>query len=118
MTKNSYLKKWQDENLGWVTEHGHKAEDWEKDLTPVHSLINTECIQIAEFLINKNRDYKNSFADPINIFCRLSAEDQINCRIDDKLSRIKNTDCKNFNEDTEKDLIGYLILKRVLRNME
>jgi 4-diphosphocytidyl-2C-methyl-D-erythritol kinase len=79
-------------------------------------LIDRECENIKALLIAKNKAYGNSFAEPINIFCQLSAEDQINVRIDDKLNRIKKgQDKEAVPEDTELDLIGYLILKRVLR---
>ena len=80
-------------------------------------LISKECDEIKELLIAKNKAYGNSFSEPINIFCKLSAEDQINCRIDDKLNRIKKGQNTEYvPEDTEKDLIGYLNLKRVLRS--
>jgi hypothetical protein len=79
-------------------------------------LIDRECENIKSLLIAKNKAYGNSFAAPANIFCKLSAEDQINVRIDDKLNRIaKGNDKEAVPEDTELDLIGYLILKRVLR---
>jgi hypothetical protein len=39
--------------------------------------------------------------------------EQTNVRIDDKLKRIKNNNLI-IKEDTELDLIGYLILRRIL----
>ena len=80
----------------------------------VQETICEVCHEIAAFLVRKNGDYGNSFADPVGIFSKLSPLDQLNVRIDDKLKRIKNAGEKNFNEDTELDLVGYLILKRVL----
>jgi len=81
-------------------------------------LIDTECENIKALLIAKNKAYGNSFAQPANIFCKLSAEEQINVRIDDKLNRIaKGKQTEDVPEDTEIDLIGYLILKRVLRRI-
>lgn len=85
----------------------------------IHELIEQECREIADLLIAKNKAYGNSFAEPINIFSKATPEEQINVRIDDKLNRLmkgKNTEC--VPEDTEKDLIGYLILKRVLRRLK
>jgi hypothetical protein len=76
--------------------------------------IREVCDELGDFLIKKNEDYGNSFADPVGIFSKLSPLDQLNVRIDDKLKRIKNAGDKNFDEDTELDLVGYLILKRVL----
>jgi hypothetical protein len=79
-------------------------------------LIDTECQNLAEMLKAKNRAYGNSFADPVRIFSRVTPEEGLNIRIDDKLSRIARG--KNAGEDAELDLIGYLILKRVLRRLE
>lgn len=77
--------------------------------------IRQECDAIKEFLLAKNRAYGNSFADPIGCFSKGSAHEQLNVRIDDKLSRIMRGDMTEFSaEDTLLDLIGYLILKRVL----
>ena len=79
-------------------------------------LIDRECENIKALLIAKNKAYGNSFADPINIFSQATPAEQINVRIDDKLNRIKKgQDKEAVPEDTELDLIGYLILKRVLR---
>ena len=85
-----------------------------KDKSLVQETICEVCTEISAHLVRKNNDYGNSFADPVGIFSKLSPLDQINVRIDDKLKRIKNSGDKNFNEDTELDLVGYLILKRVL----
>jgi hypothetical protein len=79
-------------------------------------LIDMECQNLAEMLKAKNRAYGNSFADPVRIFSRVSPEEGLNIRIDDKLSRIARG--KDAGEDAELDLIGYLILKRILRRVE
>ena len=79
-------------------------------------LIEYECLEIAEMLKDKNRAYGNSFSDPVRIFSRATPEDGLNIRIDDKLSRIARG--QNAGEDAELDLIGYLILKRVLGRLE
>lgn len=79
--------------------------------------IEKECNSIKDLLIRKNLAYGNSFMYPANIFCKLTALDQINVRIDDKLNRIsKGINKEDVQEDTELDLIGYLILKRVLQH--
>ncbi len=80
--------------------------------------IKEVCSSICELLLKKNADYGNSFAHPIGVFSQASAEEQLNVRIDDKLKRIQNQTQghdPSILEDTELDLIGYLILKRVLR---
>ena len=75
--------------------------------------IKKECTVIMEMLLQKNKDYGNSAFSPVRVFSKADNIEQINIRIDDKLSRIKNITAKTFNEDTELDLIGYLILKRI-----
>jgi hypothetical protein len=67
-------------------------------------------------LIAKNQAYGNSFSDPVRIFSKATPEDGLNIRIDDKLSRIARG--QNAGEDAILDLIGYLILKRVLGRLE
>lgn len=78
--------------------------------------ILTQVKAIAEKLIEKNKKYGNSAIQPQRIFSRADPIEQINVRIDDKLSRIKNQQV-NEDEDAEFDLIGYLILKRVFNNL-
>lgn len=84
----------------------------------VQQTIRSECAAIADLLVKKNQDYGNSFADPVMIFSKSDPEEQINVRIDDKLKRLMNRGDKNISEDTEADLIGYLILKRVYRKIK
>jgi hypothetical protein len=79
-------------------------------------LIDMECQNLAEMLKAKNRQYGNSFADPVRIFSRLSPEEGLRIRIDDKLSRIARGN--DAGEDTVLDLVGYLILLRVLHRAD
>lgn len=67
---------------------------------------------IADMLIEKNKSYGNSALDPIRIFSKADTLEQLYVRIDDKLSRIKRGN-SNINEDTIKDLIGYLIIVKI-----
>jgi len=75
------------------------------------SIIN-QCNAIKEMLLEKNRKYGNSAIHPKRIFSKADNVEQINVRIDDKLSRIQSGQLDD-DEDAELDLIGYLILKRV-----
>ena len=85
----------------------------------IHERIDAECENIKQLLISKNKAYGNSFAEPLNIFSSVDAEEAINVRIDDKLKRIMcGQEKEHVPEDTELDLIGYLILKRVYRNSQ
>ena len=78
-------------------------------------LIISECDSIKELLLQKNDAYGSSFRYPINIFSKTEALEQIKVRIDDKLNRIsKGKNLDKVQEDTVLDLIGYLILMRVL----
>lgn len=81
--------------------------------------IQAICIEIAKMLCDKNERYGNSAIEPKRIFSSSSPIEQINVRIDDKLSRIKHATETGIedNEDAELDLIGYLILKRAARNL-
>ena len=70
------------------------------------------CDEIKEILLGKNRKYGDSAINPVRIFSKANPIEQINVRIDDKISRIKSAQ-DDDTEDAELDLIGYLILKRV-----
>jgi hypothetical protein len=70
--------------------------------------------QIKSLLQSKNKKYGNSALEPVRIFSKANETDQILCRIDDKLSRIKNMGSDTqIDEDTVNDLIGYLILLKI-----
>ena len=87
------------------------------ELTYTQKMIKKECDQIAALLITKNQSYGNSFAEPINIFSKQPPEEQLATRIDDKLNRLAKGSTFQ-NEDTILDLIGYLVLLRVLRTQK
>lgn len=73
-----------------------------------------ECNAIAEMLCEKNRKYGDSALNPVRVFSRCDALEQINVRLDDKLSRLRSGQGDDT-EDAELDLIGYLILKRIAK---
>jgi len=75
--------------------------------------IRTVCRWVERLLIAKNRSYGNSVFESLGIFSKADALAAVNARLDDKLARIKSQD-STFQEDTELDLIGYLIIKRVI----
>ena len=78
------------------------------------SLIAEICNDIRDLLLTKNRAYGNSALNPIRIFSKTDAKEQILVRIDDKLNRIKQgNDILDKDEDVIQDLIGYLILLKV-----
>lgn len=69
--------------------------------------------EIETLLLDKNIAYGDSFSRPINVFTKLPAREQIHVRIDDKLNRVQKGQ-EFYGDDTILDLIGYLILLRVL----
>ena len=87
----------------------------------IHSLsapsgneILTNCLGIAQMLIEKNIAYGDSALDPVRIFSKSNPVEQLHVRIDDKLSRLmKGTDYPGDNDID--DLIGYLILLKVAK---
>jgi hypothetical protein len=79
------------------------------NLTEVNKLIELECEQLKELLIQKNIDYNNSLHNPISVFSKVSNIDGILARLDDKLNRILKKGINDKTEDTVSDLIGYLI---------
>lgn len=68
---------------------------------------------VVNLLLEKNKAYGDSALNPANIFAKGSAVDNLCCRIDDKLMRIKNKGIDDKTEDTLVDLIGYFILLKI-----
>ena len=79
---------------------------------PAGPEILLECLNIATLLLEKNIAYGNSALNPIQIFAKIPAGDQLDVRIDDKLNRIKNGSVYAGDNDMF-DLVGYLVLKLV-----
>ena len=77
-------------------------------------MIERECDSVKEMLLEKNKAYGNSAEDPVRVFSNVDPLEQLNVRIDDKLSRIARGH-EFQGDDTELDLIGYLVLKRVVK---
>ena len=78
-------------------------------------LIVKTCDEIRDMLLRKNAAYGNSALEPMRVFSKAAADEQLNVRIDDKLSRLVRGHAGG--EDVELDLIGYLMLKQVWRRM-
>lgn len=79
--------------------------------------IDAACKEIRNFLLAKNKAYGNSAAEPVRIFSKADPLEQINVRIDDKLSRlIRGTAYPG--DDDELDLVGYLLLRRAVKTYQ
>jgi hypothetical protein len=87
-----------------------------EDLNPTQEAIAKVCDELKEFLINKNKAYGNSALSPLRILSKSDTEEQLNVRIDDKLSRLMRGTAYDGDNDID-DLVGYLILKKVYRKL-
>jgi hypothetical protein len=94
-----------------LEEKVNAIKDFMQD-APAGSEIVHECFDIATLLLKKNTAYGNSALDPVNIFSKATAVEQIRNKIDDKLSRLSRGS-EYPGDDTVLDLIGYLILLRI-----
>ncbi len=72
--------------------------------------------EIRDLLIAKNQKYGNSALEPLGVFSQLSSKEGLLVRIDDKLKRIKNGSLQKDDEDVINDLIGYLVLLKIIGN--
>lgn len=82
----------------------------------VRGLISAECDALKALLLDKNRKYGNSALDPLRTFSKASPIEQINVRIDDKLSRLRSGQADE-DEDVVQDLLGYLVLLRIAKRL-
>lgn len=74
--------------------------------------------ECGDMLVEKNAKYGDSAANPMRVFSRASTIEQLLVRIDDKLSRIaRGAGFGTEDEDTVKDLVGYLALLHAVSNV-
>ena len=85
-------------------------------MATAQEMISAECREIERVLLEKNAAYGNSALQPVRIFSRADATEQIRVRIDDKLSRLARGQAAG--EDVVLDLIGYLVLLRIAQRLE
>ena len=83
-----------------------------------HNEVYQVLSEITEMLIAKNQKYGNSAIEPLGIFSDLSPEEGLKVRIDDKLKRIKNGSLDKDDEDVINDLIGYLVLLKIMHRKD
>lgn len=76
--------------------------------------IKIVCKELENFLLEKNKRYKDSAINPRRSFSKLDSKEQIKIRLDDKLNRIENSDIDRKNDYV--DLLGYLVLMCVTNN--
>jgi hypothetical protein len=83
----------------------------------VSNKIDEICKSLSNTLKEKNKRYGNSALSPIDIFTSIKDSEipeGILIRLDDKLSRIKNSD--KLRENDIFDIMGYLVLICVKKN--
>lgn len=71
--------------------------------------------ELHQLLRAKNAAYGNSALDPVRLFSKADAVEQLKVRIDDKLSRLARGSAAG--EDVETDLLGYLVLLKIARRI-
>lgn len=76
--------------------------------------LDEQLAEMRALLISKNRKYGDAALNPKQVFSTCDAEELIDVRIDDKLSRIRNRQ-NDEDEDVVGDLLGYLLLKKIAR---
>lgn len=83
-------------------------EKEEKIIDPSLDSISETCSALARFLQAKNKNYGDSARNPMRVFSKADSLDGMLVRMDDKLSRIKNSSKLKRNDCI--DLMGYLML--------
>jgi hypothetical protein len=83
--------------------------------TTFESRVCTVLDGIRDMLVSKNAVYGDSALNPVRVFSKAGAVEQIRVRIDDKISRLQRG--SDAGEDTVLDLIGYLVLLRIAEAM-
>jgi hypothetical protein len=80
--------------------------------------LNEVLDEVRNMLITKNEAYGDSALNPVRVFSKANPIEQIDVRIDDKLSRLARGD--QAGEDVYLDLVGYLVIRRIAqkRNSE
>lgn len=84
-----------------------------KDTTHVQFATEVDAVlhNIRDMLIQKNIAYGDSALNPVRIFSKADAIEQLKVRIDDKLSRLARG--SDAGEDVIGDLLGYLVMYKI-----
>lgn len=78
------------------------------DKTPTKDKIKIVLSNFSNMLIEKNNRYGNSALNPLEVFTGKTQPLGLGVRLDDKISRIKNS--KELRKNDVADLMGYLTL--------
>jgi len=84
-------------------------------LSEAQRMIRAECREVERILLANGAAYGNSALQPLRVFSKVDAVEQIRVRLDAKLSRIARG--KAAGEDVTLDLVGYLVMLRVANRL-
>lgn len=70
--------------------------------------VNAVLADVGRMLIEKNQAYGDAALNPVRVFSRADAGEQLRVRLDDKISRIARGEAAG--EDQIADMLGYLVL--------
>ena len=89
-------------------------DELEKENLPYDPSLDTKekirliCEGMCSLLQYKNMNYGDAALNPLKIFSKLDAQEQIPTRLDDKISRIMHS--KELRKNDVADVIGYCVL--------
>jgi hypothetical protein len=96
----------------------NSADEFKDTIYYTKEIVNA-CDEIKNLLVTKNEAYGNSVFQPVKVFGEtIPADIAIKARISDKLARIQNKGLSDNTEDTLDDLIGYLILLKIVNKSQ
>lgn len=95
----------------WGCEKVNTADGQESHFS---SRVREILADLGDLLIEKNNAYGNSALDPVRVFSKADTVEQLNVRLDDKISRIKRGH-EYANDDTLKDILGYIVLLMIAK---
>jgi len=116
MKNMAYNPEYPEVEERWETVHFRVEKTVDDTLSETQKLIADECDALKELLLEKNRKYGDAAVNPIRLFSKASAKEQILVRLDDKLNRFMNR-ADDEDEDVILDMLGYLILYRITTNV-
>ena len=102
---------------GWIEMSAEKMSNPSVLESSFASNVRRITAGIADLLVEKNEAYGNSALNPVRVFSKADRTEQLKVRIDDKISRIQRG-TEFGDEDTVRDLIGYLVLLLVAEESE
>lgn len=93
---------------------GQRVDDLLREALTFEQKVRTVLDDMATLLVEKNAAYGNSALDPVRIFSKADATEQLYVRLDDKVNRVKQG--HEFpGDDTIRDIIGYCTLILIAR---